>query len=63
MYLSEQWNGIHPDLIEDTVKKGKIERFEKHGIKFVSKGSKRTLICIGEISTTTIKIITIEEGN
>ena len=55
--------GIHPDMIEDTILKGKIKRFGKHGIKFVSKGSKRTIICIGELIGYKLKIITIEEGN
>lgn len=55
--------GIHPDLIEDTLLKGKIKRFGKHGIKFISKGSKRTVICIGELVGSKLKIITIEEGN
>jgi len=55
--------GIHPDMIEDTLSKGKVKRFGKHGIKFVSKGSKRTIICIGELVGNRLKIITIEEGN
>lgn len=55
--------GIHPDLIEDTLLKGKVKRFGKHGIKFVSKGSKRTIICIGELIGNKLKILTIEEGN
>ncbi|MBI2139167.1 DUF4258 domain-containing protein [Candidatus Woesearchaeota archaeon] len=55
--------GVHPDLIEAALQKGRVERFGKHGIKFVSKGSKRTIVCIGEIAGSTIKIITVEEGN
>lgn len=55
--------GIHPDLIEDALMKGKINRFGKHGIKFINKGSKRTIICVGELVGTKLKIITIEEGN
>ena len=55
--------GIHPDLIEDALMKGKMSRFGKHGIKFTNKGSKRTIICIGELVGTKLKIITIEEGN
>lgn len=55
--------GIHPDLIEDTLKKGKIERYGKHGVKFISKGSKRTIICVGQMIGNKIKIFTIEEGN
>lgn len=55
--------GIHPDMIEDTLLKGKMKRFGKHGIKFISKGSKRTIICVGELVGNKLKIITIEEGN
>ena len=55
--------GIHPDLIEDTLLKGKVKRFGKRGIKFVNKGSKRTIICVGELIGNKLKIITIEEGN
>ena len=47
---------IHPDRIEDTLKKGKLKRYGKNYIKFITK----TLICIGEISGSKIKIITIE---
>ena len=53
---------IHPDVIEDTLQKGKVERYGKHGVKFVSKGSKRTIICVGQIVGTRITIFTIEEG-
>lgn len=55
--------GIHPDMIENTLLKGKIERFGKHGLKFINKGSKRTIICVGEMIGNKIKIFTIEEGN
>ena len=47
---------IHPDRIEDTLKKGKVKRFGKHYVKFITK----SLICVGEISGLKIKIITIE---
>ena len=55
--------GIHPDMIEDTLLKGKVKRFGKYGIKFINKGSKRTIICVGELIGNKLKIITIEEGN
>ena len=48
--------GIHPDLIENTLIKGKVKRFGKNYIKFVSK----TIICVGEISGIKLKIITVE---
>jgi len=53
--------GIHPDLIEDTLIKGKLKRFGKHGVRFVSKGSKRTIICVGQIIGMKLIIFTIEE--
>jgi len=55
--------GIHPDIIEDILRKGETKRYGKHGVKFISKGSKRTVICVGQIVGTKIKIFTIEEGN
>ncbi len=54
---------INPDLIENTIQNGRIESFGKNYVKFINKGSKRTIICIGEICGSQLKIITIEEGN
>jgi hypothetical protein len=62
VFMQEMKRGIHPDLIEDTLHKGRVERYGKQGVKFISKG-KRTIICVGQISGTTIKIFTIETGN
>ena len=55
-FLRAMQRGIHPDLIEDTIMKGKLEKFGKTYAKFISKN----LICVGEMSATRIKIITIE---
>ena len=55
--------GIHPDLIEDALLKGSVKRYGRHGVKFVNKGSKRTVVCVGQIVGMKIKIFTIEEGN
>ena len=54
--------GIHPDAIEDALCNGRVERFGKHGVKFICKG-KRTIICVGDIIGIRIKIFTVEEGN
>ena len=62
-FIRAMERGIHPDIMEEAILKGKVERFGKHGIKFISKGKKRTIICVGEITGTKIKILTIEEGN
>ncbi len=55
--------GIHPDLIEDALREGKIKRYGNDGVKFISKGSKRTIICVGQVAGSRIVIFTIEEGN
>ncbi len=55
--------GIHPDMIEQTLLKGRIKKLGKHGVKFINKGSKKNIICIGEIIGCELKIITIEEGD
>jgi len=51
---------IHPDLIEDCLQCGTINRFGKNKIKFERKLKKRTIICIGEENKEEINIITIE---
>ncbi len=63
VFARAMYRGIHPDFIEDTLRKGICIRFGKHGVKFINLGSKKTIICVGEIVGMTIKIITIEEGN
>ena len=49
---------IHPDLIENCIKNGSIERFGKNYVKFIT----RLVICVGEIAGLRIKIITIEKN-
>lgn len=63
VFIQALKRGIHPDLIEDTLRKGTVEPYGKNGVKFINKGSKRTIICVGEIVGTTITVFTIEEGN
>lgn len=60
-FIQAMKRGIHPDLIEDALYKGTCIRYGKHGVRFVCKGSKRMIICVGEITGTTIMIITIEQ--
>ncbi len=62
VFVRAMERGIHPDLIEDTLQKGKVEKYGKHGVKFISKGPKRTVVCVGQIVGTKITIFTIEEG-
>ena len=49
---------IHPDLIENCIKNGSIERFGKNYVKFIT----RAVICVCEIAGLRIKIITIEKN-
>jgi hypothetical protein len=53
---------IHQDLIEKTLYNGEIKRFGKNYVKFINKGSKRTIICVGEIKGNKLVILTVEEG-
>lgn len=53
--------GINPALIENTLNKGVIENYGKHGVKFISRGSKRKIICVGQIIGNKIRIFTVEE--
>lgn len=55
VFIQAMKRGINPDLIEHTITNGKIERFGKNNIKFISKST----ICIGIISGLKLKIITI----
>lgn len=63
VFIQALERGIPPEFIEDTLKNGTIKKYGKHGVKFIKKGSKRTIICVGQIIGTKIKIFTIEEGN
>jgi len=62
-FIQAMQRGISPDLIEQAILKGSIQRYGKHGVKFICQGSKRTIICVGQIIGTKIKIFTIEEAS
>ena len=51
---------VTPDMIEATLKGGKIERFAKHNVRFVKEYRNFTVICIGQIIGTKIRIFTVE---
>ncbi|MBT5021309.1 hypothetical protein HOK51_09245 [Candidatus Woesearchaeota archaeon] len=55
--------GITPDIVEATIKGGKLQKFGNNKIKFIKKYKKFIVICIGEIVCGKIKIITIETKN
>ncbi|MFH1255774.1 MAG: hypothetical protein V1494_00640 [Candidatus Diapherotrites archaeon] len=50
---------IHPDLIEDTVKTGKMKRFGKNNVKIEKRFKHYTITCVDEIVGLIIKIVTI----
>ena len=56
VFIRAMQRGINPDLIENCIKNGSIERFGKNYVRFITK----SVICVGEISGLKIKIITIE---
>ena len=58
VFVRAMQRGISPILIEKIIVNGKIKRFGKNYIRFISK----SVICIGEISGLKLKIITIEWG-
>lgn len=53
----------YPDHVYYVLKTGRVERFGKNGIKFISKGKKGSIICVGEDIGHAIIIKTIERGN
>ena len=54
---------IYPDDVYRILKTGKVKRFGKNGIKFISKSKKGSLICVGEDLGYAIIIKTVERGN
>ncbi len=59
-FIRAMQRNVTPDLIEATLKGGKIEKFGKHNVRFIKKYKKFTLICVGEIAGAKVKILTIE---
>jgi len=56
-------NIAFPDHVYTVLKTGKVHRFEKNGIKFISRTKKSSIICVGEDLGRVIIIKTIERGN
>jgi len=56
-------NIIYPDMVYGTINGGKVKRFGKNMIKFLKKYKRGTVICVGEIVSSSIIIKTIEWGN
>lgn len=50
-------------MIESTIKNGRMEKFGKNGIKFISRYKRGTVVCVGERKFENyIRILTIEWG-
>ncbi|MDP4012426.1 MAG: hypothetical protein Q8R00_02365 [Candidatus Nanoarchaeia archaeon] len=56
-------NIAYPDQVYSVLNTGKIERFGKHGIKWIKRSKKGSIICIGEDIGHAIIVKTIERGN
>ncbi len=56
-------NVAYPDQVYRVLKTGKIERFGKNGLKFISKTKTGSIICIGEDIGQCIIIKTVERDN
>jgi len=52
--------GITPDMIEATIKGGKIIKYAKNHLKFIKQYKNFKLICIDRIQGEKIIIVTIE---
>ena len=59
-FIRAMERGVTPDMIEATLRGGKVKRFGKHNLKFYKKYKRFTVICVGQIEGMKIKILTIE---
>jgi len=62
-FIRSLQRNITPDMVEATIKGGEIKRFGKNNVKFIKKYKRFTVICVGEMRGTRIKIFTIEKGD
>ncbi|MAE13315.1 hypothetical protein CMO92_02010 [Candidatus Woesearchaeota archaeon] len=60
---ARQRNIAFPDHVFTVLKTGKVYRFGKQGIKFISRSKRGSIICVGEDLGQVIIIKTIERGN
>ncbi len=56
-------NIAFPDQVYNTIKTGKVIKFGKNSIKFISRSKKGAIICVGEDLGQIIIIKTVERGN
>ena len=59
-FIRAMQRGVTPDMIEATLKGGKIVKFGKHNVRLIKDYKKFTVICVGQMIGTKIKIFTIE---
>lgn len=59
-FIRAMQRGITPDMIEATLKGGRIKRFGKNNLKFFKTYKRFTVICVDQIIGNKIKIVTIE---
>jgi hypothetical protein len=61
VYRRADQRNITADMIEATIRNGRIEKFGKNMLKFISRYKRGEVVCIGEKKAENkIKIITIE---
>jgi len=59
-FIRAMERNVTPDMIEATLKGGKLERFGKHNVRFIKDYKRFRVICVGQLIGTKIKIFTIE---
>ncbi len=60
---AEERGILYPDQVLQVVNEGKVKRFGKRGIKFVKQSREGSIVCVGEETSQTVTIKTIEYGN
>ena len=60
VFIRALQRGLTPDRIEEVIMNGRIEFFANDRVRFIKAGSRKTLVCVGEIRGIKIVIFTIE---
>lgn len=58
-FIRSMQRGISPDIVETTLRSGKLKRFGKNNLRFHKEYKKFKVVCIGQIKGDVIKILTI----
>lgn len=59
-FIRAMQRNVTPDMIEATLKGGKIEKFGKNKVRFIKDYKRFSVICVGEMIGTNVEIFTIE---